>query len=321
MYRLTLPVLLVAMLTTLSSQAQTVATRTIRIGLSLSGNAYVGNLGGVGSAGLRVNAGGDLSLEQVNGRPLGFSFQAGFGKFTAQTDPGGSLDLARFVETPFLHGDFRAHLRARNRKSWQPYASLGAGLISFSPRDKDGNLLNQGDYNTLIPQFPISGGMRWEINQLVALDLSYTWRFTPTDFLDNTSSQPASRNSFDALHAIRLGLQVDIDRPLKEGGSAPPASTSPAPPIVQQTPSAPQPTAPESEVVEPTVQPSYDLAAIQAAIEEERLLYYVTKSGDTMEALATEFQVPEDIILELNFLSSSKLKKGMYLRIPDLRTP
>ena len=45
-----------------------------------------------------------------------------------------------FVETSFFYGDLRVKYRFMKRKMFQPYASVGAGFMIFSPKDEQGKI-------------------------------------------------------------------------------------------------------------------------------------------------------------------------------------
>lgn len=294
--------------------------KTTRIGFTLNGYAYLGDLNEPGLGIVRVSSGGEISIESVKPRPLGVSFHGGFGQFTEQWDNPDGEPGTRFVQTPFLHGDFRVHARAFPEKAFQPYASVGAGLLSFTPKDVDGNPLEEGDYNTIIPQFPASAGLHWQVNQMIGFDLSYTWRFTPTDFLDNIGSEGV-RSGFDALHAANLGITFDLGAGLPPEEQPAPAPAQSTEPLVEQAPE-------DSEAVNTEDSSSsineadYDREAALRSIEEDLFLYYQTKSGETIEELAKRFRVPPDLLYEINFLQEGvKLKKGTYLKVPHVTIP
>lgn len=294
------------------------ADKVTRIGFSLNGFAYLGDLNEPGLGIVRVSAGGEISIEAVNSHPFGVSFHGGFGQFTEQWDNPDGQPGTRFVQTPFLHGDFRVHARAFQTKAFQPYASIGAGILSFTPKDVDGFPLEEGNYNTMIPQLPGSAGLRWQVNSMIGFDLSYTWRFTPTDFLDNIGSE-GSRSGFDALHAVNLGISFDL------GSGLPNAELSR--PVVVDTSEAPLAqvqTISETETTEDAAvsinEEDYDRGAALKSIEEELFLYYQSRSGETIEELAKRFRVPPDILRDINILQEgATLKKGTYLKIPHVQ--
>ena len=199
--------------------AQKKATKyPLQVGMGLSGIAYTGDLNNNTQL-QRVNPGGNLSLQVASQRLLDVQFNAGFGQFTEQVDDaGGILEPANsFVETNFFYGDLRVKLRFFAKKQIQPYLSAGAGLIVFSPRDVNGKFLernentrNEGErYNTAIPQLPIVGGFQLKVNKTIMTSVDYTYRFTPTDYLDNIG-QLGSKKGFDVLHAIQISVYFTL---------------------------------------------------------------------------------------------------------------
>lgn len=294
------------------------ADKVTRIGFSLNGFAYLGDLNEPGVGIIRVSSGGEISIEAIKSRPFGVSFHGGFGQFTEQWDNPDGQPGTRFVQTPFLHGDFRVHARAFQTKSFQPYVSVGAGILSFTPKDVDGFPLEEGNYNTMIPQLPGSAGLRWQVNPMIGFDLSYTWRFTPTDYLDNIGSE-GSRSGFDALHAVNLGISFDLGTGLPNEELSRPTvvDTSEAPLAEVQTISETEAT---EEGTASINEEDYDRAAALKSMEEELYLYYQTKSGESLEELAKRFRVPPDILRDVNILQEgATLKKGTYLKIPHVQ--
>lgn len=288
------------------------AHRVTRVGFSLNGITYLGDLSEPGLGLRRVSAGGELSLEAWKPSAVGVSFHGGFGQFTEQWDNPDNQPGTRFVQTPYLHGDFRVHARAGVNSTIQPSLSVGAGLLSFTPKGVDGFPLEEGEYNTIIPQFPMSAGLRWEINQTVGFEFSYTWRFTPTDFLDNIGAE-GSRSGFDALHAANLGLTIDLGN-----GRPGPVQVDETEPLTQKSGEDLSESADSPEEVS-SDELRYDRAAALRSIEDDVFLYYESKAGETIEALAQRFHVPPDILCEVNILSCDQaLKKGTYLKIPHV---
>lgn len=319
---------LLIFLTVVAAYAQPTTRPSLRVGFGLQGIAYLGDLVEPQSGIRRLSAGGELSLERLTHRSFGTSFHLGAGSFSEQYDQPGTTGSS-FVQTRFLGGDLRAHWRGNPQGRLQPQVAIGAGLLSFAPEDRDGVPLSGNNgvkrYATIIPQIPMQAGLRWQVNRSVGFSLNYTYRFTPTDYLDNLQNEDG-RSGFDALHSLQLGFEVDLGE-------------EPVPPASRPTTNAPA-TQPEAEQVsgsaEPTVAPAtntapmadtpeeattYDLAAIEAAIESESFRYYETKRSDTLAGLAERFGIPSDLIRELNYLASDQLVRGTLLRIPDVPKP
>lgn len=193
----------------------------LQIGLGLSGIAYVGDLSSTATQFQRVHPGGNISLQRVSSRPLDLQVNGGFGNFVEQTESSASSQINTFVDTRFVYGDLRIRYRLLLRKKVQPYLSAGAGVLVFSPRDQEGKFLirNSGTrkdseekYNTAVPQLPVSGGIYMKINHIAGISFDYTYRFTPTDYLDNIS-QLGKRRGFDALHALQLSVYFIMANP------------------------------------------------------------------------------------------------------------
>jgi hypothetical protein len=193
----------------------------LQVGFGLTGIAYVGDLTNTTTQFQRINPGGNLSLQLVTPRILDLQVNAGFGKFSEQVDDGGGVvePANSFVETSFFYGDLRVKLRFRHRKQIQPYLSTGAGLLVFSPRDVNGKFLTRNTstrnenekYNTAVPQLPVVAGCQMILNETLMLSMDYTYRFTPTDYLDNIG-QLGPRKGFDVLHAIQISLYFTLNQ-------------------------------------------------------------------------------------------------------------
>lgn len=198
----------------------------VQIGFALTANAYTGDYNEPATAFQRVYPGGHFSLQKENGQALRVALTGGFGTFAGQYEgsfpplpPG--VTPPRFVETRFFYGDLRLSYRFFAQKKWQPYLSAGAGLIVFNPRDGEGRrLLMRSDtrvegevYNNVIPQLPLTAGLHYRIHPWVRLGLGYTYRFVPTDYLDNVG-QLGSQAGFDALHALEIGLDFLLGGPV-----------------------------------------------------------------------------------------------------------
>ena len=197
----------------------------VQVGISLTANAYSGDYTEPATAFQRVYPGGHFSLQKENGQALRVSLTGGFGGFADQYEgefpalPAGVTPPA-YVDTRYFYGDLRLSYRFFARRKVQPYVSAGAGLIVFNPRDEAGRRLRvQSDtrvegevYNTVIPQLPVSAGLHYRLHPAVRIGLGYTYRFVPSDYLDNTG-QLGNRTGYDALHTLEVGLDFLLGHP------------------------------------------------------------------------------------------------------------
>lgn len=194
--------------------------RYFQLGLGLTASSYIGDFTRDIADLYRIHPGANLSMQTTGPASIQLQANAGFGKFTEQMDgkaPWFSSDANaapnRFVETSFYYADLRLKYRFLRHKRIQPYLALGAGVLVFTPRDESGKLLremphtrNTGEtYNTAIPQLPGVVGLQVQISTLVSASFDYTYRLTPTDYLDNVG-QWGSRQGNDALHGLQLSL-------------------------------------------------------------------------------------------------------------------
>ncbi|MDX2248587.1 MAG: outer membrane beta-barrel protein [Bacteroidia bacterium] len=211
-----------ALLCSFSLTAQSKSAKNpLQVGLGLTGIAYIGDLSSRVTQFQRVHPGGNLSLQTETSRPLGLQVNGGFGKFVEQIESQTGTPANTFVETRFFYGDLRLRYRFWVNKKFRPYLAAGAGVLVFSPRDEDGKFLirdgstrNDAEekYNTAVPQLPVTGGVFMKINAISGLSIDYTYRFTPTDYLDNIS-QLGQKKGFDVLHALQVSFYFTMGNP------------------------------------------------------------------------------------------------------------
>ncbi|MCI4667882.1 MAG: outer membrane beta-barrel protein [Bacteroidia bacterium] len=195
----------------------------VKFGLGLTANHYLGDYSDPNY--IRIYSGGAFSLQKASRRNVNLHLRVGFGRFADQFEgeelPLGSdgLPLPRFVETNFLHGELALTYRFFPQKRFQPFVHGGFGWLYFNPKDLDGRKLirnqaptSQGaSTNTIVPQLPIGLGFEVRLNQLISIETSYSYRFTPTDYLDNYGQSDAI-NSFDALQSINISFMFSIGK-------------------------------------------------------------------------------------------------------------
>ncbi|MEO0896097.1 MAG: outer membrane beta-barrel protein [Bacteroidota bacterium] len=206
----------------------------VKIGVGLTGNNYIGDYNDPSY--FRTYAGSHLSIQKANRRSFNLHLQAGFGRFADQFDGDDiPLDqdgqpLPRFIETSFIHGELAVSYRLFPAKRLQPYAQLGYGLMFFSPKDNDGRRLIRFDgpasegaaTNQIVPQLSGSLGLEARVNDFISFNIAYTYRFLPTDYLDNYG-QEEGISGFDALQSVQVGFMFSLGR----GPALPPRKQKP----------------------------------------------------------------------------------------------
>ncbi|MEO1450955.1 MAG: hypothetical protein AAFV07_15605 [Bacteroidota bacterium] len=196
-----------------------------QIGLGATAITYAGDFTDPETQFQRVYPGFDLILRSAQDRRFASQLTLGTGRFVEQFDGNvpptpPDVELPDFVDTRFLYGDLRVYYHPVPEFVVDPFIGVGAGLIYFTPRDKDGRLLTRNSatraegerYNPIIPQLPIQGGVRFRLNDFLKLGTAYTYRFVPSDYLDNIGNL-GTRSGFDALHAVQLTLWVNLGTP------------------------------------------------------------------------------------------------------------
>jgi hypothetical protein len=193
----------------LSLSAQPYAPEGLRVGLGFTAGGYLGDLTEAGF--VRVYPGFNFSLHREGVGWVQAQFIAGFGKFAEQLDDAPVGAATSFFETQYFHGDLRLRFRFWPQGRWQPYAGLGAGVLYFIPRDASGDPVNppagspEPRFNTVVPQLPATAGLQLQLNDYLSGSFDYTFRYTPTDYLDNLSE-----GGFDALHSLVLSLYLNF---------------------------------------------------------------------------------------------------------------
>ncbi len=191
----------------------------------MNGSMYRGDLSDDETLFHRIYPGSNVSLQTEGFSQLKLQLNVGFGKFAEQYDglrppaPHG-VQPVDFVETSFFYGDLRIKYRLMKRKMIQPYVSAGAGFMIFSPKDEQGKFLSDAiltrpegeSYNTAIPQLPLSLGVQVRLTEMAWLGLEYTYRITPTDYLDNTG-QLGRMPGNDKIHSLQVSVYVNLSRP------------------------------------------------------------------------------------------------------------
>jgi outer membrane protein OmpA-like peptidoglycan-associated protein len=128
---------------------------------------------------------------------LGIEGGGGFG--TVQGDNAG-----RFFKSVITPVDMRLHIGIPIRPEFQIIAYGGAGMMHFDPKDQnDKPLLNNGlnKYKRTTAELPIGGGFEYFFEKHTALELTGTYHYTLTEYLDDHYS-----NTKDAFWTGTLTL-------------------------------------------------------------------------------------------------------------------
>ncbi|RMG18118.1 MAG: hypothetical protein D6730_23205 [Bacteroidetes bacterium] len=207
--------------------------RPLKLSVGLAGYSYLGDFSDGRSTLRPIEAGAGFGMLLDGPSRLKIQAHAGFGKFAAQAvnndKPGRPVVQNTFVETPFFYADLRLRYHLELGK-WEPFVSIGAGVLGFSPRDANGKKLkyqsqtrNESEvYNSVVPELPASIGVERHINHFLALGMHYTLHYTPTDYLDNVG-QLGARPGQDVLHALSIHVSFTLRQPpaaLPEAGQS-----------------------------------------------------------------------------------------------------
>ncbi|MEM7509642.1 MAG: LysM peptidoglycan-binding domain-containing protein [Bacteroidota bacterium] len=335
--------LLVCILNLLQVSAQEelpVEQTPLQLGLGMGAINYLGDFTEGSSFLNRFDPLFNFSVQIENNKPLQFQLNVGFGSFTEQFDEAppevpSEILLNNYVKTNFFYGDLRLRYRFRPGKKLRPYVSTGPGLLVFSPRDQDGKFLNEAtrtrneneQYNTFTLQWPLTGGVLFQLADNFSMGLDYTYRFTGSDYLDNIG-ELGTRKGNDALHGLTISAYVSLK-------SKEPPMPIPRPPAIkapyivqddviigtQEEENIARVEAVETE--EPNMGTSVygELAEEEIPEEEEDVFFYRVKEGDTFTSLSETFNVSVFEIKNLNqLLTATELPTGELIQIPGNNT-
>jgi opacity protein-like surface antigen len=234
------------------------AGKPLRVGLGMSGLTYRGDFTQSDGNFLRVYPGLHVSLQFDGPSRLQMQLRFGYGHVVEQSDerrvpnlPGGSLGAPdtipnQFFRTSLFLPDLRLRFRFLRKGPVQPFVGVGLGLVVYDPRDQGDNLLADNilsrrigeTYDAMTATFPLMAGCDFRLHQNLGLGLTYTFRPTQSDFIDNVGSLGRSEGN-DQLHELTLSLQVYLETP------------APAPPKPVESDTLPPLLAEETEKVGP----------------------------------------------------------------------
>lgn len=199
------------------TQPQPPAQRGVQISVGFDGINYQGDFSS-DTRNWRVTPGLHLSLQAAKDGAIKLRAQLGIGQFDGQVDSLPAIgEDPQFVSTRLIYGDLGIRWQPMLGDRWQPWLSVGAGLIQFTPQDGQGRDLSSRvqtrdpgeDYNAIIPQVPLQAGLNVWLTPQLAVGLSYTYRFVPTDYLDNVGNR-GTRSGFDLLQALTLSMTIKL---------------------------------------------------------------------------------------------------------------
>lgn len=175
----------------------------------------------------------DLSLKFDSPKRVSPVFNVGFGSFSAeQRDIPASQGIQpnTFVQTSFWYVDLmlRIHIinrgnpkQAPNSRSGypteprlRPYLAFGLGVLGFTPRDRNGNLLStntntraQGEnYGNTTAFFPLALGVTHRLSPVLSVGVELRRMFTFTQYLDNIGQ--LGSGAADAVNTLGISLYV-----------------------------------------------------------------------------------------------------------------
>ena len=196
--------------------------KPLKAGFGLMATGYLGDLNyQSGQMYNRFYPGFNVSLQFANEKFFYPQLNVGYGRFVAQNrklEPVEGYNVNKFVSTAVFYADIRMKFRAFPRKMFQPYVSVGVGILNYTPKDADRNSLSDNfesrkeeeTYGSVTAGFPLSGGLDVKLSHIVAIGIEYTHRITLTDYLDNIGELGGFKGK-DHLTNLTLSAQFTFD--------------------------------------------------------------------------------------------------------------
>jgi len=205
----------------------------VLFGLGMLNNNYIGDFTYQENSFLRVYPGVGLSAEFLSNKTFKGQLNTGIGRFMEQNDSRffskeKDIEPNNFVNTLFFYLDWRLRMQMLKNSHIRPYVSAGLGIFTFRPSSEIYKNLaantysrpENNQYSVVIPSFPLSLGMNIPLSSKFQLGLEYSYRFTPTDYLDNIG-QLGARKGNDALQTLTASFYFS-PQPKKKQPIVPP---------------------------------------------------------------------------------------------------
>jgi len=160
----------------------------------------------------------------------------GYSKIISQNpelEPVNGRDINTYVETSLFYIDGGAQVNLiRKRSKFRPTLGAGLGALIFIPKDINGEALSKKKssrapdetYGTLALTIPTSLGMEIILNPKLRFHLTYTYRMTTTDYIDNIG-ELGQKSGFDQLHGFKFGVNLTLQQGQKQPEKPKPAFT------------------------------------------------------------------------------------------------
>ncbi len=149
------------------------------------------------------------------------AFQLNYGNFQGQASPDQyddpDITPNTFVSTRFFSANYDVQINAVRSKYWKVYASLGLGMIIYTPKNEDGEGLidivasrSEGeDYAAFSVMFPLKIGVIHYLPNRFGVGLEAGYYNTLTDYLDNISNW-GTNDGNDNLLSLRFSVYYKI---------------------------------------------------------------------------------------------------------------
>ena len=156
----------------------------------------------------KLNGSVMLAAGTLNGEDRNFSFES---SQTPKPTPN------QFVKTDFFHLSYELHYNIIKTENLIVYLSQGIGLIRYTPKDSEGNTLEdqpetraEGEsYRKESLMLPTSVGAVYLLPNQFGIAVQGGYLNTLTDYLDNISTLGDSSDNDNVLQ-IRLGIYVPL---------------------------------------------------------------------------------------------------------------
>lgn len=214
-------ILLLFLLCLAGAHAQEPALRSqpmVQLGVGFMAIGYQGDMTYQNEPYNRIGSGFNITAQFDNYKRISPQLNLGVGQFRGQNRELPAIEGIQpntFFHTSYLSLDLRLRYRINKLGKFRPHFAPGIGIISFTPKDMEGNSLannldsrEEGEtYGSTTVLLPLNVGFTCKINELASIGLDFTHLVVGSDYLDNVGNLgPKSGN--DRLQTLCLTLYL-----------------------------------------------------------------------------------------------------------------
>ncbi len=156
----------------------------------------------------KLNGNFNISIGQVSGQNINYSFDDGSGTATTPVS---------FVTTSLVGLNYELHYNIIHKENFKLYISQGIGMLRFNPRDEFNQSLidnlstrNLGEsYGSTTIFFPTQMGLLYTLPNEYSFGFQIGYLGTATDYIDNISQWSTSTGN-DNLFSLRFEVHIPV---------------------------------------------------------------------------------------------------------------